>query len=541
MCLPLPLCCAVLVCPTVLRAQAAQRVTVFNDVFADSERLTQGLPTSTAWFQNATASAAAAQAGNLAVRNGALTFAVANASRAMWSYFPAVDLKIGESITLTLEFSLTAPITSGMRIGLCHTNGVAPRIGDGPGPTGQYRGYGVENLFLIKRTGSGAADPDAALLNQLSLGDQQVWERVNATARGVQGFPFQAGTLYTFVLEIRRTTSDAVEITNTVIGAGLTGTNTVTLTDSSNIQTAFDTVALAFVGNATSGDLLVTRANIIANIASSTAGRLANMSIRTNAGTGDSTLIVGVGVGGGGTTGAKAALFRAVGPTLAGFGVGGTLADPVITAFQGSAQFAQNDDWTGGFDFNGVGAFAFATNTPRDAALYHVAVPIGSYSLQITGKNNGTGIALAEIYDATPASLFTATTPRLVNVSARTEAGTGENVLIAGFAIAGSTPVRVLIRAAGPALAALGVTGTLSDPRLDVFDSANLRVAESDNWGGTSELKTAFSSVAAFAFPADNSRDAALVATLPPGTYTAQISGVGGTIGVAIVELYELP
>ncbi len=535
----LALCCALLATISALRAQQPPSVTIFNDVFADGERLTQSLPASTAWFQNTTAAGVVTQAGNLAVRNGALDFVVANASRTLWSYFPAVNLKIGESLTLTLEFSTTAPTGSGFRVGLCYTNGATLRTSDGPGPAGRYQGYGLENSFLIKRSGAAATDPEAVLLNQLGLGDVPVWERVNPSSRGLQGLPPQPNTPYTLVLGVTRTGPDAVTLTNTLTGGGQTAANTVTLADTSNVFTAFDTIAVSYIGNAMNGDLRITRANLTANLTPSAAGRLVNMSIRTNAGTGDNTLIVGVSVGG--ATGTKSVLFRGVGPTLGAFGVGGVLADPIITAFQGAAQVAQNDDWGGGFDFGTVGAFGFATATPRDAALYNVSAAAGSYSLQITGKNNGTGIALAEIYDATPVALFTATTPRLVNVSARTQVGTGDNVLIAGFVVGGTSPVRVLVRATGPTLASFGVSGTLANPRLELFNASAAKIAENDDWAGTAELKAAFSSVGAFAFANDASRDAALTAILPPGNYTAQISGVGGTTGVALVEVYELP
>jgi hypothetical protein len=272
-------------------------------------------------------------------------------------------------------------------------------------------------------------------------------------------------------------------------------------------------------------------------------GRLVNMSIRTNAGTGDNTLIVGVALGGADPAGRKAVLVRAVGPTLgSAFNVPGALADSVLTVFQGSTQIAQNDDWGGGFDFRSVGAFDLAGNPPRDAAIYNPSLAAGSYSIQISGKNNGTGIALAEIYDATPAASFTASTPRLVNVSARTQVGTGDNILIAGFVIGGSTPVRVLVRAVGPTLGTtFNVGGALANPKLQLFNASNSKVAENDDWGGSDELKTTFKSVGAFAFAADNSRDAALVIRLEPGSYTAQISGVNNATGVALVEVYELP
>lgn len=279
-------------------------------------------------------------------------------------------------------------------------------------------------------------------------------------------------------------------------------------------------------------------------VTASDAGRLVNMSIRTAAGTGDDTLIVGLGIGGVNTSGSKAVLIRGVGPTLAtAFGLSTALADPVITAFSGQIQVAQNDDWSGSFDFASLGAFGFSGATPRDAAIYNAALASGSYSIQIAGKNNATGIALAEIYDATPTTSFAASTPRLVNVSARTQVGTGDNILIAGFAIGGSTPVRILIRAVGPTLGAapFNVGGTLADPRLEIYNSTAAKISENDNWSGTAELKSAFTTVAAFGLSADNSRDAALIATLQPGSYTAQISGVNNTSGVALVELYELP
>ncbi len=273
-------------------------------------------------------------------------------------------------------------------------------------------------------------------------------------------------------------------------------------------------------------------------VTASNAGRLVNMSIRTGAGTGDATLIVGVGLGGAGTSGSKAVLLRGVGPTLGAFGVGGTLADPVMTVFQGTTQVAANDNWdaAAGATFGPLGAFAFAAGS-RDAAIYNAAIPSGSYSIQIVGQNNGTGIALAEIYDATPASAFSAATPRLVNVSARTQVGTGDGVLIAGFVVGGQTPVRVLIRAVGPTLTAFGVGGALADPKLDVFSGTTV-VASNDNWEAATAAN--FSRVGAFAFTA-GSRDAALVATLNPGSYTAQVSGVNNTTGVALVEVYELP
>jgi hypothetical protein len=85
-----------------------------------------------------------------------------------------------------------------------------------------------------------------------------------------------------------------------------------------------------------------------------------------------------------------------------------------------------------------------------------------------------------------------------------------------------------------------GVTDFVADPQLALFDSSSVRIGENNDWTGTAELTTAFVSVGAFALPA-TSKDAALLVTLPPGQYTAQVSGAHGTTGVALVEVYEVP
>jgi hypothetical protein len=83
------------------------------------------------------------------------------------------------------------------------------------------------------------------------------------------------------------------------------------------------------------------------------------------------------------------------------------------------------------------------------------------------------------------------------------------------------------------------VSGALADPRLDVIrQGTTTPLASNDDWDPTHA--SAFSSVGAFALT-PGSKDAAVVLTLSPGSYTAQISGTGGTTGVALVEVYELP
>lgn len=112
--------------------------------------------------------------------------------------------------------------------------------------------------------------------------------------------------------------------------------------------------------------------------------------------------------------------------------------------------------------------------------------------------------------------------------------------MFGGFTL--SDTRRVLIRAVGPTLASFGVSGTLADPKLEIYQGSNL-IASNDNWGSGGDaaiIAATTSSVGAFALNS-GSKDAVIITNLGAGGYTAQVSGVGGTTGVAIVEVYELP
>jgi hypothetical protein len=272
----------------------------------------------------------------------------------------------------------------------------------------------------------------------------------------------------------------------------------------------------------------------------STAGRLINLSVLTDLTAPGDTLTLGYVVGGPGTVGEKPVVLRAAGPSLGALGVPDTLADPRLALFAGSSPTGENDNWGGTADLSAalarVGAFAYAAPTSLDAAVATTLVTRDN-SVQVSATDRGTGKVIAEIYDATPTATFTTTTPRLLNVSVRKHLGTG---LTAGFVLGGTSPTRVLIRAIGPGLAAFGVDGTVVDPQLTLFNSASTRIDANDDWSGTPALTAAFAAVGAFALPA-TSRDAALVTTLAPGSYTVEVTGVAATTGTALVEIYEVP
>ncbi|MBL9199785.1 MAG: hypothetical protein JNL39_04720 [Opitutaceae bacterium] len=306
---------------------------------------------------------------------------------------------------------------------------------------------------------------------------------------------------------------------------------TYTLNNAQSTATGNYTVVVGSGGGAvTSSPAPLTVAN--------TVSRLNNLSVRATAGTGANTLIVGLTTAGG----TKDVLLRGVGPTLTQFGVVGALADPQLALFNSSSvETARNDDWGGSAaltaSFNIAGAFPLAL-TSKDSAILTTLTP-GSYSAQVTGTAGTTGVVLMESYDSDIGSPLA----RYTNLSARNQVGTGANILIVGFNITGSGRKSLLIRAVGPALTQFGVAGALADPQLVVFNAAGTEVARNDDWNnrppGSLVIGPTFASVGAFPLGAD-SRDAAEVVTLEPGSYTVQVSGVNNTTGVALVEIYEL-
>lgn len=267
-------------------------------------------------------------------------------------------------------------------------------------------------------------------------------------------------------------------------------------------------------------------------------GRMANLAIRSQAGTGAATLIVGFVVGGQVGGAGKPLLLRGVGPGLAALGVSGALVDPTITLMRGPQVIASNDNWDGSSSmagvFTSVGAFSLPADS-RDAASTVTVTP-GSYTLMLGGNAGATGIGLAEIYELPGGGGRSA--PRVVNLSTRTHVGTGSDVLIAGFAIGGQTSRTVLIRGVGPTLSQFGVGDVLVDPNLKVFAGQTL-IASNDDWNDDREINLLAHPLGAFNL--NSRKESAVLLTLAPGAYTAQLSGSFGTTGIALVEIYEVP
>ena len=268
--------------------------------------------------------------------------------------------------------------------------------------------------------------------------------------------------------------------------------------------------------------------------------RLASISTRGFVGTGENILIAGFVIQG---AASKTVLIRAVGPTLASFGVPGTLAAPRMTLVDAHGQPV----WTvNGGDVTGavaavaqrVSAFALPPGS-KDAAVV-TTLDAGLYTVRVEGIGGTTGVALIEVYDADPA----AAGRQMVSISTRGIAGRGDNQMIAGFVIDGDSARNVLIRAiGGGTLSAYGVAGGLGDPALEIYNSRGEVIARNDDWGRSQQaslLPQTFASVAAFGL-AGASKDAAILLALPPGLYTAKVINQDQPDGVALIEVYAAP
>lgn len=272
----------------------------------------------------------------------------------------------------------------------------------------------------------------------------------------------------------------------------------------------------------TAGGASVTSAAATLLVATPQPGRLINLAVRSRAGAGDQTLIAGFVTSGGSQAGNLR--LRALGPKLSEFDVPGVLADPRLEVFRGDTVIASNDNVAAGE----AASFGLAAGN-LDSGLA-INLTGDAYTAQVTGAAGGQGVALIEINDGAPDSADP-TLPRLINVAARTAVGTGADILIAGFTINGNVPKRVLLRALGSRLTEFGVGGVLADPKLELFRGETLIAANDD-------VSAADAAAAGLTVGA---KDSALVVVLTPGAYTAQVSGVGGTTGVALIEVNDLP
>jgi plastocyanin len=272
--------------------------------------------------------------------------------------------------------------------------------------------------------------------------------------------------------------------------------------------------------------------------------RLGNISTRGFVQTDNNVMIGGFIVQG---TQPKEVIVRAIGPELTPFGVPDVLADPTLDLHNGAGTLiASNNNWQttiigGIITTNQVSAIqnsGHAPSQPSESAIIATLLP-GNYTAIVRGVNNSTGNALVEVDDLNPN-----TNSILGNISTREFVQTGNNVMIGGFIIQGTQPKQVIVRALGPELTPFGVPDVLADPTLDLHNGAGTLIASNNNWqttiiGGiitTNQVSAIQNSGHAPTQPSES----AIIATLPPGNYTAIVRGANNSTGNALVEVYDL-
>ena len=302
--------------------------------------------------------------------------------------------------------------------------------------------------------------------------------------------------------------------------------------------------------------------------------RLVNISARGLVGTGNDQVIGGLIVQG---TTPKTVLLRGRGPSLGGapFNIPGALSDPLLRLFSGSTVIGQNDNWqdvpncSPGLACGTASQIAATgldpcqpnpgqTAPPPNCALESailVTLPPGAYTFILSGAAAETGLGLVEAFDVDGDT----TSAKLHNISTRGIVGNGNDILIGGVIIEGSSPKQVLVRGRGPSLGddPFLIPGVLPDPVLVIFSGAT-PIAQNDNWQDAPSCNPGFqcgtpAEIVATGLdscrpnpgqggpPPNCDLESAILIKLAPGAYTVQLSGVGGQSGVGLVEVFEIP
>jgi hypothetical protein len=209
------------------------------------------------------------------------------------------------------------------------------------------------------------------------------------------------------------------------------------------------------------------------------------------------------------------------------------LADPVLE-LHGPGAFIMiiNDNWR---DDPAQEALIIASGIPPtndlESAIDAALLP-GAYTAIVSGKNNSSGVALVEVYD-----LSQAVGSKLANISTRAIVSTGDNIVIAGFMLGGSSgDDRVVVRGIGPSLTAVGVPNALPDPTLELRNSNGALSVANNDW---QDDPAQAAELTAAGLALTNNLESGIAATLPPGLYTVLLAGRNNGIGVGLVEVYD--
>jgi hypothetical protein len=229
----------------------------------------------------------------------------------------------------------------------------------------------------------------------------------------------------------------------------------------------------------------------------------------------------------------KPVIVRAIGPTLTRSGIAGVLADPILE-LHGPAEFltVRNDNWKDSQERE-IEATGLPPTDDAESAIVATLEP-GAYTAIVAGTGNSSGVALIEVYD-----LNQQADSKLANLSTRALVGTGEDIIIAGFLLNDHESMdRIIIRGIGPSLAPgiFAAVSVLADPVLELRDGNGSLLGSNDDW---QDIATQSAEIRAAGLAPTNSFESAIAVTLPPGLYTALLSGTANGTGIGVVEIYD--
>jgi hypothetical protein len=233
----------------------------------------------------------------------------------------------------------------------------------------------------------------------------------------------------------------------------------------------------------------------------------------------------------------KNVAIRGIGPSLATSGISGVLTDPTLELRVASgALLFQNDDWQDNpAQAAQLIALGLAPQDPKESAIVASLHFGGFYAVNLAGKNGDTGIGVVEIYDIDPAA-----DSQLSNISTRGFVETGDNVMIGGFILGGPSQAgntRIAVRGIGPSLAQFGLNPVLANPMLELRDSNGVLLISNDDW---QDDPASAAQLTAHALAPQNSLESGIFAALPPGAFTAILTGKNDGTGIGLVEIYNV-
>jgi hypothetical protein len=245
--------------------------------------------------------------------------------------------------------------------------------------------------------------------------------------------------------------------------------------------------------------------------------------------TGDKVLIGGFIVEG---SVPKPLLLRGLGPSLNAFGLNNLLLDPILELRGPDGLIMTNDNWMENPQRAQFEGTAFQPSDNRESVVL-ATVPPENYTVILSGVGGTTGVGLMEIYDRNQA-----VASELGNFSTRGFVQTGNNVMIGGFILGGETGnADIAVRGIGPSLANFGVTDFLADPVIELRNQDGTLLAANDDW---MDDPVSAAQLTASGLAPNHPDESALFTSLPPGQFTAILAGKNGTVGVGLVEVYNL-